>query len=817
MINLNSNQITNNQNQPLGLGLSACLIVKNEEKFIESCLHSILPISKSTPLQIIVVDTGSTDNTKEKLFHLQKQYPIIEFYDFLWNNDFSEARNFSIAKAKYSHILTIDADEELINPIEIIEVMNKSLEDVWLVKVKSFAAKSNTTEYFNSLQFRLFKNSHLIQFTGIIHEQITASITKNNLKVAQSKVQILHKGYNLSPEEMKVKHKRNLELLLKAVEKNPYDSYSLFQLGKTYLALEDYHNAEVCLKQALEITKTHIKSQDNTSNVVLQQIYNYLISTTQKLGKINDAISFAHKSLELIKNQVFANFLLGDIYLNQKEYQNALKYLLSALNNSFNNNQLNDLSGEYSISENLLRYKIGLCYTELGNYTKAKEQFTSALIKFPKDLNNIFGLAKISLNSNQLQDAYSWLQKARKYYPEREDVKQYITQVSNISNILNIPTKPLNQNHLHSSTKTSNIDKQSEKQPKESSKENIVSLCMIVKNEEKMLPACLDSVKGFVDEIIIVDTGSVDRTKEIALDYNCKLFHFKWIDDFSAARNESIKHATGQWILYLDADERLRYPDFNYLRATLQQAEAKIGGFVCNIISPHKSLSGAVEVHKGAYPRIFRNLVYPKIQFTGKVHEQITPSLRENDLELVFSDVEIEHLGYNVENEVMQQKVKRNYKLLLQHVQNEPLNGYAWYQLGQTLGQMGLNDEAEHCIRFAVDNCTLSNSILSSAYATLANLLGNKKQFQEALNYSEKSLMIYPEQVYALNLKAYSLLNLNRYEDALTVFYLALKIKQDKNKVIKSGFDIDLDEKIIQNGIQKAKDGLNLNKNTLKI
>src|SRR3990167_5438874 len=88
-----------------------------------------------------------------------------------------------------------------------------------------------------------------------------------------------------------------------------------------------------------------------------------------------------------------------------------------------------------------------------------------------------------------------------------------------------------------------------------------LSLCMIVKNEEKYLEQCLNSVKDLVDEIIIVDTGSTDKTKEIWKKFDfahkIKFFDFKWIDDFSAARNESLKHAAKDWILVLDADEVL--------------------------------------------------------------------------------------------------------------------------------------------------------------------------------------------------------------------------------------------------------------------
>ncbi len=84
-----------------------------------------------------------------------------------------------------------------------------------------------------------------------------------------------------------------------------------------------------------------------------------------------------------------------------------------------------------------------------------------------------------------------------------------------------------------------------------------LSLCMIVKNEEKHLARCLSSVKDVADEIVIVDTGSTDKTIEIAESFSAKIFHFDWVNDFSAARNFALSKCTGDWILYLDADEEL--------------------------------------------------------------------------------------------------------------------------------------------------------------------------------------------------------------------------------------------------------------------
>lgn len=85
----------------------------------------------------------------------------------------------------------------------------------------------------------------------------------------------------------------------------------------------------------------------------------------------------------------------------------------------------------------------------------------------------------------------------------------------------------------------------------------ILSLCLIAKNEEKALPQCLNSVKDVVEEMVVLDTGSCDRTVEIARQFGAKVHHFTWCNDFSAARNEALKYVSGDWVLVLDADEIL--------------------------------------------------------------------------------------------------------------------------------------------------------------------------------------------------------------------------------------------------------------------
>src|SRR5262249_19217829 len=96
-----------------------------------------------------------------------------------------------------------------------------------------------------------------------------------------------------------------------------------------------------------------------------------------------------------------------------------------------------------------------------------------------------------------------------------------------------------------------------------------VSLCLIVKDEEAHLGRCLRSVADLVDELIVVDTGSADRTREVAAACGAQVHDFAWADSFAAARNESLRHARGRWILWLDGDEYLDAENRARLRAVL--------------------------------------------------------------------------------------------------------------------------------------------------------------------------------------------------------------------------------------------------------
>ena len=207
-----------------------------------------------------------------------------------------------------------------------------------------------------------------------------------------------------------------------------------------------------------------------------------------------------------------------------------------------------------------------------------------------------------------------------------------------------------------------------------------ISLCMIVRDEADHLADCLKSVADLVQEIIIVDTGSKDATREIARAHGAQVFDFAWIDDFSAARNKSLRHATGDWIFWLDADDRLDETNrarFRQLAATLTMQNLI---YMMHHASP--TPTGDVSVLQ---ERFFRN--GPKAAWRNRVHESVAPALQEAGYEGRTTDVVISHVGY-ADPAAYRRKQERNLRLLEMAIAESPRDAVALYNLGRT--QIGM-------------------------------------------------------------------------------------------------------------------------------
>jgi glycosyltransferase involved in cell wall biosynthesis/SAM-dependent methyltransferase len=238
----------------------------------------------------------------------------------------------------------------------------------------------------------------------------------------------------------------------------------------------------------------------------------------------------------------------------------------------------------------------------------------------------------------------------------------------------------------------------------------LISLCMIVKDEADNLPRCLESVKGIVDEIIVVDTGSTDETPQIAERYGAKVIHFEWTGSFSDARNESLRHAKGEWILWLDADEALAEGK-ERLRALLEENDGirpsshaprpAYDGFVLPMVS-FVGVRSHREGHVHPAFRLFRNL--PGISFERNLHEQIASSIKKVKPDAKFGvlPVWIEHYGYLSPLVRRKQKVARNLELAKKDLRANPFDPFAWYNLGREYLRLRQWERAFYCFRRAL-------------------------------------------------------------------------------------------------------------------
>ncbi|HLC97553.1 MAG TPA: tetratricopeptide repeat protein [Candidatus Nanoarchaeia archaeon] len=236
-----------------------------------------------------------------------------------------------------------------------------------------------------------------------------------------------------------------------------------------------------------------------------------------------------------------------------------------------------------------------------------------------------------------------------------------------------------------------------------------ISLCMIAKNEEALLGQCLRSVQELVDEIILVDTGSTDKTKEIASTFGAKVYDFTWCDDFAAARNESLKYATGDWILILDADEVLEPEDGQKIKEAVN--EGGVAGFrmLTRNYSNDSSLSGWQPVLndpfaksvQGWYPslkvRLFQR--QESLAFQGKIHELIDEQALLKRGKVLTLSVPVHHYGA----ETSRPKTEKYLAITQKKVAEDSHNAKAHYELGIQYKQLGEFALAENSLARAVE------------------------------------------------------------------------------------------------------------------
>lgn len=282
--------------------------------------------------------------------------------------------------------------------------------------------------------------------------------------------------------------------------------------------------------------------------------------------------------------------------------------------------------------------------------------------------------------------------------------------------------------------------------------EQSVSLCMIVKNEEANLPRCLASLKPVVHEMIVVDTGSSDRTVAVATAFGAKIYSHAWNGDFSAARNHGIDQATGGWILIMDADEVISNLDYGQIGRTVAASTGKrVAWSVLTRNYTSQINAQGWTANDGAYPleeaadgwcpswkvRLFPN--QSGIRFSGEVHEMVEESLRADGYAVNRADFVVHHYGGLTADDGKAREKKRRY-----------------FEAG--MKKLGQNPDD------------------LAALAELAVQAGELGEFGQAIALWDFVLAKAPDTVEALFNKGYCLMTTSRYAEALVVSRRALEL-----------------------------------------
>lgn len=273
-----------------------------------------------------------------------------------------------------------------------------------------------------------------------------------------------------------------------------------------------------------------------------------------------------------------------------------------------------------------------------------------------------------------------------------------------------------------------------------------ISACMIVKDEEKLLPGCLDSIRDWVDEIIIVDTGSTDRTIEIAKTYGAKVYHQAWEGNFSKHRNHSMEQATSDWIFIIDADERMFSQDVPLIYKIL--GEDKYPIISINVYNVYGKNEQTVTFLPSV--RFFKRQL--EMRYSGIVHNRLE---YPDNVAIARTQIRLKHLGYDLSKPEMAKKFQRSKLLLEKQLEENPDNAFALFNYAQLLRGDGDSFPLQHaekiieCAARAVKITDTDNIHDRSVHLMCLDQIAwtrfHQKDYESAIEHCERALKIRPD------------------------------------------------------------------------
>ena len=533
---------------------TACAIVRNEERNLPRWLACMKVLAD----EMVVVDTGSTDNTVA----IAKAAGARAYF-FPWINDFSAAKNYAIEQAKGEWIFFLDADEYW-EPEDFPVIRQTLAENEKQENIIGFVCRrvnidnDNNNKVLNeNIHIRIFRNLPELRYVGAVHEQLVYSGAGDKEMTLLPEAVIYHTGYSASNDIPKAR--RNLEIMLAQQAAGKGQESDVCYITDCYYSLKEYEKAAEMAREAIK-RKVVLPGRET-------RMYDTLLQSLYLLG---------HKWQEL----------LPIVEQAERDFPHVPDF----------------------------RALVGFAAWYQGARQEARQFFRDS-----KKLYKEFLAHRQDVTAGFSDEMLGFLPKIDVDLAEDEVAK--------------------------------NVK---------------ISAAAITKNEESDLPRWLECMQHLAEEIIVVDTGSTDKTVDIAKAAGAKVVHFDWIDDFAAAKNFAIDQTHGDWILLLDADEYILPDDYAGLKAAIARydGDSSVIGLASDWINVDKTQNNAY-ISSGYQIRVFRKM--PELRYVHMIHELLQYSGEGKKTMPYVDDFKIYHTGYSTGR--MPEKLRRNLRLLLMSAQ----------------------------------------------------------------------------------------------------------------------------------------------------
>lgn len=650
------------------VSLSICIVARDQEALLERCLQSVCAMAD----QVIVIDTGSSDVNVA----LAGRYGA-KLERIVWQDDLAAVRNTALEQATGDWVFWLDADEHLLaEDMEKVRQIARSKPDraLYCTCVRGGAVEERVQ------QIRMMPNRPDLRFEMPAFSSVTDSLRRASLASYPTDIEV-HCHRVFDPAAAAQKRARNAARMDEWLRGHSEDWQRQIRFGQMLYANGVRDVAGVFFAS---VRAGDLRVEPHSLRLLARVMLGRCLLES---GAYEEAQRVLEEALELEPEDALALFSMGDVAVKLGHYADAERYLRASLVGRPTPDMVQDaLSVEYAT-----HFFLGQALSGQGRNEAAVECFEAACRTAPDRTEARQAIALLRQGIGQ------------------GDSGLYMQPVS--------PALDMNASNAEADA---------------SFPGSRLTLCMIVRNEEARLGRCLESVRGVVDEIVVVDTGSEDTTVEVAKSYGARVGFFEWCDDFSAARNASLQMATGDWIMWLDADDILPPESHGPIRQRVEGARDRGYFFVLD--------DQGYEQISCLQLRLFPNR--SGVQFEMPVHEQVAPSLTRLGLDLVQSEIRVQHTGYTTP-EVVAAKKERYLGIMERWVAAHPADYMERSHVALTYYSTNRLAEAERAYRYILEetSCYVDRNwvIYTTALLFLGRTYMKMGRLDDALSYMQKA------------------------------------------------------------------------------